>query len=147
MNGDAQTRFEDGKIDAGYNGSVTLGRVKMVDKLTGESFLRWYALSLDGLEIRYGPSKPRVRIDAMALSDFYVRLILNADGRLNLLDIVTSPKQPPIPITQPSIRPLTEARAATLPANSANITVESLTLNNGEVNLNPKKILCGPQRK
>jgi uncharacterized protein involved in outer membrane biogenesis len=134
MNGDAQARFEDSKIDAAYNGSVTLGRVKMVDKLTGESFLRWYALSLDGLEIRYGPSKPRVRIDAMALSDFYARLILNADGRLNLRDIVTGPKQPSVPITLPSVKPSRETTVAAPPANIANITVESLTLNNGEVN-------------
>src|SRR5260370_22875160 len=44
MNGDAQAQFRDGKFDAAYSGAVTLGNVRMLDELTGVSFLRWYAL-------------------------------------------------------------------------------------------------------
>ncbi|MBV8056852.1 MAG: DUF748 domain-containing protein [Deltaproteobacteria bacterium] len=131
MNGDAEAQFRDGKFDAAYHGSVTLGRVRMNDRLTGDSFLRWYGLSLDGLEMRYGPPKPSIQIGAMTLSDFYARLILNADGRLNLRDMVTGPEQPTVPITRPSVTPSIQTTAA---PPIADITVGSVTLHNGEVN-------------
>jgi len=130
MNGDAEAEFRDGRFDAAYRGGVRLSNVRIMDRLTADSFLRWYALSLDGLELRYGPSQPRIQVGAMALSDFYARLILNADGRLNLHDIVTSAEQPSVPLTRPSIRPSGETAAAPPPAD---ITVGSFTLQNGEV--------------
>ena len=131
MNGDAEAQFRDGKLDADYRGGMTLGRVRMVDRLTGDSFLRWYELSLDGLEMRYSPPKPSIQIGAVALSDFYARLILNADGRLNLSDMVTGPEQPGVPITRPSIGQSKEIAA---PAPPVDVLVGSFTLHNGEVN-------------
>jgi len=131
MNGDAEAQFRNGKFDALYRGDVTFRTLRMVDRLTGVSFLRAYALSLNGLEMRYGRSKPRIQIAALAASNFYARLILNADGRLNLRDIVTSPEEPSTPITQPSVRPSRKAAAAAFPAD---ITVGSFTLQNGEIN-------------
>src|SRR5262249_10232192 len=94
INGDAEALFRDGKFNGAYRGGVTVGKLRMLDRLTGDSFMGWYALSLDRVDISYGPPQPRIQIDAMALSDFFARLILNADSRLNLHDIVTGPERP-----------------------------------------------------
>ncbi|HKV55718.1 MAG TPA: DUF748 domain-containing protein, partial [Candidatus Binataceae bacterium] len=112
MNGEASAELRRGKIEAGYRGGITLGNVRILDKLTGESFLRWYALSLDRIDARYGAGEPRVRIGEIALSSFYARIILNANGRLNLRDVVSKPGEAPVSLTR-------ERSATTNPAAPA----------------------------
>ncbi len=131
LNGDGQAKLQQGKVEASYDGGMALNHVRMSDKLTGTSFLRWYALNFDRLAVRYGALKPSIQIGSVTLSDFYAKLILNADGRLNLTDIVSSPSQPTVPISRPAIRPPVENAPGT-PA--FDIGVGSFTLEDGEVN-------------
>jgi hypothetical protein len=129
MDGDAQAQFRDGKVAAVYRGDVTLANVRLNDKLTGVSFLRWFTLKLRGLVMSYGPARPSIQVDSLALSDFYARLILNADGRLNLSDIVSSPSRP-VSITRPTSASPSEIAGATVPAD---IRIAVATLGNGQL--------------
>jgi Domain of Unknown Function (DUF748) len=126
-NGDLQLQFDKGKFDATYDGRLMVGRVSLSDKLTGISFLRWDALSIDGFEMHYGAPKTRIEIGPMALSAFYARLVLNSDGRLNLSDLFTGPEQPSVLRSQPVT---SQPGAAPMPAD---ITVKGLTLHHGEL--------------
>ncbi len=83
-----------------YRGAATLGRVRMLDKVTKESFLRWNSLSANGINFNLGPGPPRVHIAALALANFYARIILNNDGRLNLRDVTASPEEAPTSLTR-----------------------------------------------
>lgn len=57
----------------------------------GEEFLSWKQLKLGGLEVAVEPDKPaQVEVKNTQLSDFYARLIIHPDGRINLQDIVKS---------------------------------------------------------
>jgi uncharacterized protein involved in outer membrane biogenesis len=131
LNGDAQTQYRDGNFDAAYQGDVALRGVRVSDSSDGASFLRWYELSLSRLDFRYGPPTPKIQIGTIGLSDFYASLILNSDGRLKLLDLVTNRARPAVSITQRSA-----GRAAETPASAApaDISVGTITLENGEVN-------------
>jgi uncharacterized protein involved in outer membrane biogenesis len=131
VNGDAQTLYRDGNFQAGYQGDVALRGVRISDRVSSVSFLRWYELNLRAIAFRYGPPTPNLQIGTIELSDFYARLILNSDGRLNVLDIVTNQAQPAVSITQPSSGRSAERPA---PATSASIGLGSITLKNGEVN-------------
>ena len=56
-----------------------------------EELLTWRALNLRGLDIALAPGAPaRVDVRETVLSDFYARIILSEEGRLNLQDVVRS---------------------------------------------------------
>ena len=57
----------------------------------GEELLSWKLLKLGGLDVQLEPGKPpQVEVKDTLLSDFYARLIIHPDGRINLQDVVKS---------------------------------------------------------
>ncbi|MFZ5487311.1 MAG: DUF748 domain-containing protein [Pseudomonadota bacterium] len=57
----------------------------------GQELLAWQDLSLRGLRLALAPRQPlRLDVHETSLSDFYGRIALNEEGRLNLADIVKS---------------------------------------------------------
>ena len=146
------------KLHLSYRGDATIGNVRMLDKLTGDDFVRWNSLSFNRIDFALGEGKPQVHVGAVALSDFYARLILNANGRLNLSDITSNPAEarsrspvsrpapprPPIaPVATPTpTPPAATANAAANPAAQAtpvpkplpaDIELGKITLSGGHV--------------
>ncbi|MEO6973057.1 MAG: DUF748 domain-containing protein [Rhodoferax sp.] len=63
--------------------------------LVSEPLLQWKALSVRGLDLAMKPgSATRVNVRETALSDFFARIIINPNGRINLQDLVKSSAQP-----------------------------------------------------
>jgi uncharacterized protein involved in outer membrane biogenesis len=103
-----------------YRGNATLGNVRMLDKLTADDFVRWNSLSFDKIDFGLGPGPPRVHVGAIALSDFYARVILNSNGKLNLSDITSNPSQAPKSLTR-------EQTGAAAPVTAAPVTAVPVT--------------------
>ncbi len=61
----------------------------------GEELLRWRNLALQGVDWRMEPGSP-VRLDVRetALREFFARIVLQKNGRLNLQDLVRDPAAP-----------------------------------------------------
>jgi uncharacterized protein involved in outer membrane biogenesis len=56
-----------------------------------QELLNWKALGLRGLDLAMAPGKPlRVAVRETSLSDFFARVIVHENGRINLQDIVRS---------------------------------------------------------
>lgn len=112
--------------EASFTGAATLANVRTVDRTNGEDFVRWRNLALAGIDFRLRDKAPmQLALRDVALSDFYARVILNANGRLNLQDVMTSgesadgkPQGPagkgagPTPLTQASSGPAASAPPA-----------------------------------
>jgi len=81
------------KLHLTYRGDATIGDVRLLDKATGDDFVRWNSLSFNRIDFGLGERQPQVHVGAIALSDFYARIILNANGQLNLKDITSNPAQ------------------------------------------------------
>src|SRR5690606_29325053 len=61
----------------------------------GEELLNWKSLGLRGIDVALAPGKATtVDIRETALSDFFARLIVQENGRLNLQDLVKSSTPP-----------------------------------------------------
>lgn len=77
-------------LRASYVGSVDLTDIHTLDKITGENFVWWKSLYLGNVNTQFNTQKNPlvVSLGNIALSDFYSRIIVNADGHLNLQDIV-----------------------------------------------------------
>ena len=125
-----------------FKGNAALERVRVQDKVTGDDFMRWSALNAGNLDVAYGSGTPRMHVGNLVLSAFYARMIVNANGRLNLSDVVAKPEQEaPVSVT----RAETPAQAATAKAAevakpvepaapAADIQIGQVTLVNGQLN-------------
>ncbi|TXK33334.1 DUF748 domain-containing protein [Ottowia sp. GY511] len=57
----------------------------------GEELLSWKQLRLGGVDVQLDPGKPlQVDVKDTQLSDFYARLLIHPNGRINLQDLVKS---------------------------------------------------------
>ena len=81
-------------------GDTTLGNVRILDKVTGDDFVRWNSFSVNRMNLSLGSGQPKIHIGALALSNFYARIILNSDGKLNLSDITANPQEAPTSLTR-----------------------------------------------
>jgi uncharacterized protein involved in outer membrane biogenesis len=73
------------ELSVKYDGNFLLTSVATVDKGNGDDFMKFKSLFLNSLSAGYNPLF--VRIKDIALSDFYLKLILNDDGTLNLQNV------------------------------------------------------------
>ncbi len=75
-----------GALNGSYKGSLSLDDLATVDKVNADDFLRWKSLYIGGINSRFDPFS--LSIDQIALNDFFARVIVSPDGRINLQDIV-----------------------------------------------------------
>ena len=82
--------------------------------------LSWKALSLRGLDLSLKPGQtPRVDLRETYLSDLYARILLDAEGHLNLENLRDQPAEAsPPPAAAQAAAPASAASAATAPASS-----------------------------
>lgn len=82
----------------------------------GEELLNWKSLGLRGVDVSMAPGKPvAVDVRETALSDFFARIIVQANGRINLQDMVKSAEPPAAPAASPASAPEAVATAAPAP--------------------------------
>ncbi len=132
--GEATAKLDTVGLKAGYKGNFTLGDFVAVDKANSADFLKWKSLYFGGIDFRLEPMA--VNIGEIALSDFYSRLILNKEGKLNVADIVRKPEgEAAAKPAEPPVAAKGEAKPAAAPAKPAvPIKIAKITLQNGTVN-------------
>src|SRR5208283_1297263 len=99
-----------------YKGDASLGSVRMLDKLTSDLFFRMAALNVNKIDFALGNGPPKVHVGAIALDDFYSRIILNSTGKLNLKDITASPQEAPTSLTRATGAPGSKGAVPPAPA-------------------------------
>ncbi len=126
--GDVTVEIGKQGFNAGYKGSVTLGDLLTVDKANNADFLKWRSLFLGGIDFHLQPMA--VNVGEIALTDFYSRLIIDPNGKLNVASIVKKSKDEAKPVTDKvTLAPV--AAAEKTPAIP--IKIAKITLNNGTV--------------
>lgn len=114
------------KLLARYQGGLTLGQFRALDPANNADFLRWKSLYFGGVDFQLEPG--RLSIGEIALADFYSRLILDQQGRLNLADMLRSPTSP-----DTGGKPAATAAQPALP-----IQIDKVTLQNGRVDFSDR---------
>ncbi|MDE2420045.1 MAG: DUF748 domain-containing protein [Gammaproteobacteria bacterium] len=137
------------KLVTNYNGALHLANFRILDKESGDDFLKWKSLNIDGINTNMGGAHQNISADQIALSDFYARIILSETARLNLEDIVASPNTagtpphsltatapnatPVAPATPPSAPPVIAATTPA-PANTPVIKIGKIIIKGGNIN-------------
>ena len=75
-----------------YRADLRVADFASLDKPTSQDLLRWKMLAVNGIDVQTEPLK--IAVGEIALSDFYSRLIVNADGTLNLQAILKESAAP-----------------------------------------------------
>jgi hypothetical protein len=90
LNMKGQLAMEQGKaLKANYRGDVALVDVRMLDKATSDPFAGWRSLALSNLRANYDDVHGTdVDASRVTFSGFYGRVLLDAQGKLNLKDVV-----------------------------------------------------------
>ncbi|VWC18613.1 DUF748 domain-containing protein [Burkholderia lata] len=125
---------------ATYRGDVALVDVRMLDKATSDPFAGWRSLALSNLKVNYDEKGTDVDAARVTFSNFYGRVLLDAQGRLNLKDVVakqTGPAQSltrdaskgePVPLSpQAASAPAAVQQASAPAAASATVVVKAAT--------------------
>ena len=88
-----------GPAKGSYRGSVEVTDFASIDKRLTQDLLKWKALTLRAVDFNLEPTK--LSIDEIALADFYARIILSADGQLNLADLAAR-READFPLAEPA---------------------------------------------
>ncbi len=140
-------------LKAAFRGSLGLMDLSLIDKLNDADLLKWKRLRLSGIDLALGGKLPLdLSLTEVALSDFYAKLVVNADGTLALRKLVASdgPATAAVPTTAPTSAPTktppaiqpapSSTTVATLPEQSSplppayRVRVNRVSLQNGRVN-------------
>lgn len=136
--GDADFAAANGSapMKAGWKGGVEITDVDLQDRVNKDDFLNWKRLAFSGMNVAVAGEKIAAGLGDIALDDFYGRILLNAQGRLNVMDLVAAPGQAGGSITQDTQTP---GRRAEPPAPAAkgggmpDISLNSVTLTRGRM--------------
>ncbi len=138
--GNLQLRLEDSAktpatpaLTGGFSGQATVGDFAAVDKLNSADFLRWKSFYLGKVDVRLNPAS--VSIGEVALADFFARVIVSPQGKLNLLQIVRQDGAPDAaaPPTAATGDGKAVAPVAAEPAVTMPLKVDKITLQGGTV--------------
>jgi Domain of Unknown Function (DUF748) len=83
----------DAALQAAYSGSVRLSNFYALDGASND-LLKWQALDIDKVAVKIGDAPPIVDLGKITLHDFFARVIVSEQGRLNLLDLVKRDSTP-----------------------------------------------------
>lgn len=125
---------------ATYRGDAAVVDVRMIDKATSDPFAGWRSLALTGIKANYDERGTDVDAAKVTFSNFYGRVLLDAQGKLNLKDVVAhetgAPQsltrdqsgkgREPIPLGTPAASEA-QAAAPAPAASGANATVTAAT--------------------
>jgi hypothetical protein len=122
-----------------YDGTFLLANVATVDKVNGDDFMKFKSLFLKNLSAGYNPLF--VRIKDISLADFYLKIILNDDGTLNLKNVANPEAAGQEQAAEPKPAPLKKEEAAQPEEKqeylgdilAKNIEINRITIQNGTV--------------
>ncbi|WP_322054530.1 DUF748 domain-containing protein [Paraburkholderia bannensis] len=144
LNMKGQLALEQGKaLKANYRGDAALVDVRMLDKATSDPFAGWRSLALSNMKVSYDDARGTdVDASRVTFAGFYGRVLLDAQGKLNLKDVVAHQSgeaqsltrdtsaaergREPVPLT-PQAASVPEMASAPVPASGASGASKTVT--------------------
>ncbi|KQR76350.1 AsmA family protein [Burkholderia sp. Leaf177] len=131
-NGDASFSGEGRTLKAGYKGDVSLSNVRLIDRVSSQPLAGWKLLGLTKLNARYDEKGADVEAARVTFANFYGRVLLDAQGKLNLRDVVVKDKTG-IQTVAATPAPAASAPATSKPASTSTSTSPTPNLRFGEL--------------
>ena len=120
-----------------YKGEASLTNLSSLDKGNAEDFLKWESLSFSDLNVGITPLS--IDIKGISLTNFYARVLVNSQGKLNLQEIMKT-EEPKTAGTPPPPQQEKGGVASKEKEPSKNIKIGEITLQGGRVNISDKSV-------
>jgi hypothetical protein len=120
-------------MNVAYAGDLKISDFTTVEKDGSQDLLKWQLLSLSGVQYTLEPM--RTRIDEINLTDFYSRIIIAADGKINLQNLTVDKTPKPEQSAEKESAPKSEPKASTSAQNGEKlISIGKISLLRGNIN-------------
>ncbi|WP_373976192.1 DUF748 domain-containing protein [Chitinibacter sp. SCUT-21] len=121
------------KFTGAFAGDLGVKLFYALDKSTGEDFLKWKSLALNGVNTQFDPVK--VDIQEIKLDNFYSRLILSPNGRMNVQDIMVGEEGATSVTRESTLAKKNAEQPASVPskAEPVPIRIGKITLSQGNI--------------
>lgn len=129
-------------LAGGFKGQMSLNDLHTIDKLNSADFLKWKTLNVEKIDARLQPFS--LSVGDVGLSDFYARMIITPEGKLNLTQIVRQPEEgkavaPAVVVSENAGGKATATIAKAEPAKAvAPIRIGKVVFKNGTVNFSDR---------
>ncbi|MFU2000424.1 DUF748 domain-containing protein [Bordetella avium] len=125
-------------MTAAWRGAAEVSDFDLQDRVNQADFLNWGKLAFSNMQVAVRGDAFSANLGDIVLDDFYGRLLLNAQGSLNVMDLVAEPGQAGGSITQDTqtrSRPAAKASGASAKQAAAmpDMSVNSVTLKRGRM--------------
>lgn len=121
-----------GPAKVNYDGTVEIADFATIEKANSQDLLKWKSLSLNAIQFSLDPFK--LHIGEINLGDFYSRLILGADGKINLSKLAAqSEESKPDPTAEQTAAKAPEPSPAAPSGGDKAITIGKINLTGGNV--------------
>ena len=119
---------------ANYQGGVELNDVATIEKSDNQDLFKWKVLGLDQLQFTSEPLQ--LKIGQVNLADFYSRVIIGPDGKVNLQNLARNKEESPKQTQQAALpQPVATAAAADeAKASDQRVTIGKINLQGGNIN-------------
>src|SRR3546814_6314205 len=74
-------------MKARWQGAVDVTGLDLADRVNRDDFLKWKRLGLVGMQVSVDGDKYAANLGDLTLDDFYGRILLSSEGRLNVMDL------------------------------------------------------------
>lgn len=118
-----------GALKVNYEGGAQVTDFASVEKDGSQDLLKWKSLDLGGLQFALEPMQ--LRINDINLAEFYARLILGADGKLNLQKLAAQKTDASAPEETKEAKPADAPPPA--PSGEKQISIGKINLQAGNV--------------
>ncbi|SAI30821.1 Uncharacterized protein involved in outer membrane biogenesis [Bordetella ansorpii] len=126
---------------AAWRGALDVNGLNLEDRVNQADFLNWKHLGLSGMDLSLAGERIGANLGDIVLEDFYGSVLLNAEGRLNVLDLVAEPGRAAGSITQDTQTRARESAAAPAARRARampDIAIASVTLKRGRMTFNDR---------
>ena len=136
------TALDNGKegLKTAFKGKLWVNKLSLLDKVNAEDLLKWDSLYIGDVDIRYMPLFVHIR--DIALSNFYSRIIINADKTLNLQRVfnTTTTSAPEGALSSPTSLAAATSENESKIMRERNIRIDKITLQGGTINFTDESI-------
>jgi Domain of Unknown Function (DUF748) len=138
--GDLKVSATKGSVKATYQGGAALVDVRLLDRITSAPLAGWRSLVLARTKVRYDGRATDVDIGRVTFAQFFGSVLLNAQGKLNLDDVLAREKSEAATADAATHRGRTSEVVVThnappaTPSNPVRVHVGEVVLQQGRVN-------------
>jgi flagellar motor protein MotB len=138
--GDAEFAAAQGHtpLKASWKGAAEVTDLNLQDRVNRADFLSWKKLGFTSMAVSLEGNRPVIDLGDVTLEGFYGNVLLNQEGRLNVMDLVAEPGKAGGSITQDTQTRSTERPAAQSGGAMPDISVHSITLKDGRATFNDR---------